>query len=566
MAYLLSFFFKYYSGAIHVLGRQKDIPFQCTVASSHLLFRSNTTRSASILYDAAAHHTRNELLLLFILSANAAPRQAKSMRANFFFHTPHAHGGGVAAAIQFGGGECSVYQRANLYFLLTGELPNEEVLHSLLRPASAADQTAWTQCAHMLQHTDAAAVRAAGLRAFSETAVVRVEHTANMTMMELGSSTTHTIFGGFLPEAPHAASSSSSSATDSAGVSYSAGTVLNVHLGFPGSCGSRYYILLHDDTPLPCVGDDAARVLPPTSKPQSVNQLGSVQTSSRNHTITEKDVVHSDGYAATTVVVGRVVQGLSELRAFARAVRVNTRTLAPLQRIRVTSRLVTADMPSSEDDEGCVSTLSSPSLGTMRARRRRRSESGSSSDKEGEDGGEVRAPIAQEGCSHGGECAEVRRGAVKRARTECSDGGIVSGAHTDAAHTAAGVVCDATSGLPVWTREEATRAAAAVRPVGVPAEAVKQDEPFDFFRVQGQAFAHDIDSILGVQKMKKAHHERRAAKQRVYHSHTPLSSVHAAAATTVTPTLASVASSRTMVNGRASSSRGGRGKTTRKRY
>ncbi|EKF30164.1 hypothetical protein MOQ_006031 [Trypanosoma cruzi marinkellei] len=135
----------------------------------------------------------------------------------------------------------------NFFFMCTGQLPSKDVLDSF---GSAASELSATSVGDGL--------RSSGLKPFAESAVVRIEKNF---MMEIGSSMTKTIFGGFIEDEPQeekkqpypSSSSPSSSISTTAHSTHAAGmhqlragTLLIGNVGTPNSNGSRYYILLQD--------------------------------------------------------------------------------------------------------------------------------------------------------------------------------------------------------------------------------------------------------------------------------------------------------------------------------
>ncbi|EAN83477.1 putative cyclophilin 15 [Trypanosoma cruzi] len=133
----------------------------------------------------------------------------------------------------------------NFFFMCTGQLPSTDVLNSF---GIAAGELSATSVGGGL--------RSSGLKPFAESAVVRIEKNV---MMEIGSSMTKTIFGGFIEDEPqkgkqsHPSSSSSSSISTAAHSTHAAGmqqlragTLLIGNVGSPNTNGSRYYILLQD--------------------------------------------------------------------------------------------------------------------------------------------------------------------------------------------------------------------------------------------------------------------------------------------------------------------------------
>ncbi|KAH9601195.1 Cyclophilin-type peptidyl-prolyl cis-trans isomerase domain [Trypanosoma melophagium] len=155
---------------------------------------------------------------------------------------------------------------ANYLFMCTGELPSSDVLSALGVPSTK------------IMTLSAESLRNSGLKPFAESSVVRIEKNV---MVELGSSTTKTIFGGFIEDEPLKYESQKQQ-------QLCAGTVLIGNVGIPNSNASRYYILLNDVT-----------------EPTQCEELGVYQS------------------------IGHITVGLNELREACGTAAVHSRTLAP---------------------------------------------------------------------------------------------------------------------------------------------------------------------------------------------------------------------------------------------
>ncbi|KPA75300.1 hypothetical protein ABB37_08600 [Leptomonas pyrrhocoris] len=192
---------------------------------------------------------------------------------------------------------------ANLAFMCTGQLPLADTLLSALR-LSPAD----------IAYATLDNAKAAGLVPFSDSAVIRIDKS---TVIEIGSSTTHSIFGGFVPDealqlpADTVARGQSIAATMS---SLKAGTLLYGNLGIPNSQASRYYILLNSLT-------------------------------------TADQREEFSGFAP----LGMVTSGLAELQRAASQTAVQPRTLVPKKKVVVSACRVQLD------DAQLLSSLSSSS-------------------------------------------------------------------------------------------------------------------------------------------------------------------------------------------------------------
>nr|CCC89340.1 conserved hypothetical protein [Trypanosoma congolense IL3000] len=119
------------------------------------------------------------------------------------------------------------YAAANLFYMCTGTLPPPELL-----PETAT-------------LTLESAQSVAGLKPFADSAVVRIERDV---VMEIGSSTTKTIFGGFTKDEFLNAGEYPAVQQNiiAAMQKLQAGTVLIGNMGIPDSNGSRYHVLLRD--------------------------------------------------------------------------------------------------------------------------------------------------------------------------------------------------------------------------------------------------------------------------------------------------------------------------------
>lgn len=172
---------------------------------------------------------------------------------------------------------------ANLFFMCSGQLPLPAELLSALHLTEAE-----------VAYATPAAAKAAGLLPLSDSAVVRID---KASVMEIGSSTTKSIFGGFISDervtlpAGTAARGQSIAATMS---SLKAGTLLYGNLGMPNTQASRYYILLE-----------------PVTTPEQRHEFA--------------------GFAPLGMVTG----GLAELKRAASQTAVQPRTLVPKKKVVV---------------------------------------------------------------------------------------------------------------------------------------------------------------------------------------------------------------------------------------
>ncbi|KAG5480015.1 hypothetical protein LSCM1_06435 [Leishmania martiniquensis] len=122
---------------------------------------------------------------------------------------------------------------ANLFFMCTGQLPLPTKLLAALRLTDAEIAYATPDDA-----------KAAGLLPLSDSAVIRID---KASVIEIGSSTTKSIFGGFIPDEEEklpANAATRRQGIEAAMSSLQAGTVLCGNLGMPNTQASRYYILL----------------------------------------------------------------------------------------------------------------------------------------------------------------------------------------------------------------------------------------------------------------------------------------------------------------------------------
>lgn len=122
---------------------------------------------------------------------------------------------------------------ANFTFMCTGQIPPSDMLQALRIPPTD------------VVYPSPAEARADGLLPLRETNVVRVE---KGVLVEIGSSTTRSIFGGFLPDErlTMPAGSAARATVASNMMQLKAGTVLCGNVGMPNTNASRYYILLVD--------------------------------------------------------------------------------------------------------------------------------------------------------------------------------------------------------------------------------------------------------------------------------------------------------------------------------
>ncbi|ORC88997.1 uncharacterized protein TM35_000142080 [Trypanosoma theileri] len=159
---------------------------------------------------------------------------------------------------------------ANFLFMCTSEVPSSDVLSALGVPSTR------------MTTLSVEALSNSGLKPFAESSVVRIEKDI---MVEIGSSTTKTIFGGFIEDEPLKDESQKQQEKEQ---QLRAGTVLIGNVGMPNSNASRYYILLQD-----------------IKEPAQREELGIYQS------------------------IGHITTGLNELREACATAVVHSRTLTP---------------------------------------------------------------------------------------------------------------------------------------------------------------------------------------------------------------------------------------------
>lgn len=341
---------------------------------------------------------------------------------------------------------------AHLMYMCSGQIPPLNILNAFqLSPADIAYDTP-------------EAAKAAGVLPFSDTSVVRIEKDA---MMEIGSSTTKTIFGGFIPEEPCVVPSASAARGCSIAASMTllkAGTILYGNLGFPNSNASRYYLLLAN-----------------IEKPAQQKEL--------------------DGFAP----LGMVTSGMAELQKAITMTAINPRSLEPKKKVIISSCDMRYELSShlSNGNEATPSQQRSSEAVTRVAGRVRRRDH----DEEEED--LQRAEVeAEDGNANG--TASTSSGffhlsarfpkAIATAAAQQIDGGRAM------KRRRAEALVMGEDGRP----ELRTTAIA-------PGERGSASESFDFFSAQEDAFLNDIESIHSTQAHRKRQHERKARKQQ-YHS------------------------------------------------
>ncbi|RNF26692.1 putative cyclophilin 15 [Trypanosoma conorhini] len=329
----------------------------------------------------------------------------------------------------------------NFLFMCTGELPSGAALDSC---GVAPGELAALATGGELQTT--------GLKPFAESAVVRIERGV---MMEIGSSTTKTIFGGFTADEPPLGTTtphfSSSAAAAAAGMQQlRAGTLLLGNVGMANTNGSRYYILLHD------VVSEAER-----------EELRAYQP------------------------LGMVTAGLEALCEACASAAVQPRTLAPLQAVKMWVSEVRFPPPAPAAPRGRGEGRESVVAPRTAGRTRRREE------VELEEQGEASAIGAEGG---GG-------------LTTAAHGGFFNPALS---FPAASAERDEDRGGPQAKRRRTERyvtAADGTTALRTTAVAQAAGAPFDYFAAQEPAFLNDVEAIAAAQ----AARQHRRGKQQQQH-------------------------------------------------
>lgn len=354
---------------------------------------------------------------------------------------------------------------ANFMYMCTGELPSTDILQMFAQlhtsPPSSSGSSPFPQGSH---YATAEAARADGLRPFSMTAVMHID-LSGLGVMEIGSSTTKSIWGGFIPDEPiqlppvgQTASRSATALVDRMG-QLRRGTVLCGNAGMPNTQGSRYYIILQDIT-----------------NPAQAEELRP--------------------FAPLGIVTGPP-QALDQLLAAVREVPVQPRTLTPLKKIELAScsiemdyraLLIDRNLASAPHNKAATSTRAGVPVGggaplTRVAGRTR----GRDEDEEEEQGGHE----ANEGTQPFGFFQfSARFPTTASHRNNAASGAALKRRRLEVGSIDAGEINTA---VP-------------------PAEG----EAFDFFRVQEQAFGNDIADIKDRQKESLKRKMRRLGKQKEF--------------------------------------------------
>ncbi|GET88153.1 hypothetical protein, conserved [Leishmania tarentolae] len=352
---------------------------------------------------------------------------------------------------------------ANLFFMCSGQLPLPEELVAALHLTEAEVAYATPDDA-----------KAAGVLPLIGSAVVRIDSTS---LIEIGSSTTKSIFGGFVPDErvtrPAGANASGHSIAATM-TSLKAGTLLYGNLGMPNTQASRYYILLE-----------------PVTTPEQQHEFA--------------------GFAP----LGMVTSGLAELKRAASQTAVQSRTLVPKKKVVVSGCRMQLDYTqlSFSTEAGASAPRGEPCSSTGQEFRTQRS-------KEPHErvAGRVRR---RDDDSDKGEQAFPHK--------TLDDGGNTTGPVAELSHSSGffnisarypkTVVMAASSADPSLKRRRAEAFVVGddglptLRTTAIaPGEQVASDGtavPFEFFKVQQDAFMNDIECIQDAQLKRM---NRKAAK------------------------------------------------------
>ncbi|KAG5506458.1 hypothetical protein JKF63_05961 [Porcisia hertigi] len=357
---------------------------------------------------------------------------------------------------------------ANLFFMCTGQLPLPAELLSALHLTAAEVAYATPDDA-----------KTAGLLPLSDSAVIRIDKSA---VMEIGSSTTKSIFGDFLPDevvtlpADTAARGQSIAATMS---SLKAGTLLYSNLGMPNTQASRYYILLESVT-----------------TPEQRDEFA--------------------GFAP----LGMITSGLAELRKAAAQTAVQPRTLVPKKKVIVSGcrmQFDYAQLTSSSAVNASASPLGGPGNDTshgagkqrftephkhVAGRVRRREEDGDEEKQVGacsalDNDGDTTSP--GDALSHSTGFFNMSARFPKAVTAAVA----ASGGSPSLKRRRAEAYMLGNDGLP-------TLRTTAIVP-GEQTDSNGAAVPFEFFRAQQDAFANDIVRIKDAQRQ---HSNRKARKSK----------------------------------------------------
>ncbi|KPI86704.1 hypothetical protein ABL78_4220 [Leptomonas seymouri] len=353
---------------------------------------------------------------------------------------------------------------ANLCFMCTGQLPLSDALLNALRLSPSE-----------IAYATPEEAKEAGLVPFSDSAVVRVDKS---TMMEIGSSTTHSIFGGFVSDetlqlpADSVARGQSIAATMS---SLKAGTLLYGNLGMPNSQASRYYILL-----------------------KSLN--------------TAKERQEFEGFAP----LGMVTSGLAELQRAVQQTAVHQHTLVPTKKVFVSAcrmQLDNAQLSALASSPAAAgggggSGGSSTNSGERRkaepqertaGRVRRRDEEDEEAKGQIDPRKAAESGVDGEGATHGFFQMSARfPKAVAQAVAAAGGGAALKKRRAEAYVTGA-------DGVPVLRTT-------AVAP-GEHGNDADGGGQFEFFRVQQDAFMNDIEAIKDTQRQRQQRNSNKSNKR-----------------------------------------------------
>ncbi|CBZ26661.1 conserved hypothetical protein [Leishmania mexicana MHOM/GT/2001/U1103] len=344
---------------------------------------------------------------------------------------------------------------ANLFFMCSGQLPLPAELLSALHLTEAEVAYATPDDA-----------KAAGLLPLSDSAVVRID---KASVMEIGSSTTKSIFGGFIPDervtlpAGTAARGQSIAATMS---SLKAGTLLYGNLGMPNTHASRYYILLE-----------------PVTTPEQRHEFSDFAP------------------------LGTVTSGLAELKRAASQTAVHPRTFVPKKKVVVSGCRMQLDYThlSSSTAAGASTTLGGLRDGTgqdagkqrptepherVAGRVRRRDDDGDEPEQ-----ADPRNALDDDGNAIGPGAAPLHSSGFFKISARFPKAVAVavaaSGAGPSLKRRRAEAFVVGDDGLPTLR----TTAIAPGKQVGGDGTAV----PFDFFKAQQDAFMNNIEGIKDAQ-------------------------------------------------------------------
>ncbi|XQJ30860.1 cyclophilin 15, putative [Leishmania guyanensis] len=344
---------------------------------------------------------------------------------------------------------------ANLFFMCSGQLP---------LPAELLAAVHLTESEVAYTTTDNA--KAAGLLPLSNSAVVRIDKTS---VIEIGSSTTKSIFGGFIPDEPVTLPADTAARGQSIATTMSslkAGTLLYGNLGMPNTQACRYYILLESVT-----------------TPEQRREFA--------------------GFAP----LGMVTSGLAELKRAASQTAVQPCTLMPKKKVVVSEcrlQLDYAKLTSSSEAGASALPLGGPREGTSQnvgkrqptnphervaGRVRRRDD-----DDEDEQTDARTAVESDDGNTSGPDAAPLRSTGFFRMSARFPRAVLASATGSPLKRRRAEAFVVGDDGIP------------ALRTTAIaPGEQVNSDgtaAPFEFFKAQQDAFMNDIDCIKDAQRQR----------------------------------------------------------------